>query len=229
MVNKIGSSVFSTLQRVGRAFMLPIALLPVAGLMLGIGASFTNTEMLSIYNLTGVLGEGSVIYNILTVMKDAGQVVFDNLPILFAIGVAVGMANQEKEVAGVAGAVGFFVMNATISALLSITGKLNPGVLPEGSIGSAVGITTLQMGVFGGMIVGLVTSALHNRFYKIELSQVFSFFGGTRFVPIITALTHVLVGALLFFCLAVCTDRYFRFRKLGKCFRIRWNFYLWIN
>jgi glucose PTS system EIICBA or EIICB component len=197
--NNIGRSIFDVLQRVGRAFMLPIALLPVAGLMLGIGASFTNSVTIATYGLEGFLGAGTFMNGVLSVMRDAGDVVFANLPILFAIGVAVGMAKQEREVAGVAGAVGFFVMHATISSLLTIGGKMEPGVLPAGSLGNAVGITTLQMGVFGGMVVGIVTSALHNRFYKIELHPIFSFFGGTRFVPIITALTHLLVGAILYF------------------------------
>ncbi|NIZ40307.1 PTS transporter subunit EIIC [Entomospira entomophila] len=197
--NSVGTAIFSVLQRVGRAFMLPIALLPVAGLMLGIGASFTNPVTIATYGLEGFLGAGTVMNSVLTVMREAGDIVFANLPILFAIGVAVGMAKQEKEVAGVAGAVGFFVMHATISALLNINGKLEPGVLADGALGSAVGITTLQMGVFGGMVVGLVTSALHNRFYKIELHPVFSFFGGTRFVPIITALAHLVVGGILYF------------------------------
>ncbi|MGY3778036.1 PTS transporter subunit EIIC [Isobaculum melis] len=190
---------FGVLQRVGRSFMLPIALLPVAGLMLGIGASFTNQTTIETYGLQGVLGDGSILHALLTVMKSAGDIVFANLPILFAIGVAVGMAKKEKEVAGIAGAVAFFVMHATINALLNLNGLLEPGALPDGAVGSAVGIETLQMGVFGGVIVGLGVSALHNKFYKIELPTVLSFFGGTRFVPIISALTYVGVGIILFF------------------------------
>ncbi|MEQ8155210.1 MAG: PTS transporter subunit EIIC [Clostridiaceae bacterium] len=190
---------FGILQRVGRAFMLPIALLPVAGLMLGIGASFTNAETISTYGLEWILGKGTVLNVLLTVMSKAGGIVFINLPILFAIGVAVGMAKREKEVSGVAGAVAFFVMHATINALLNINGKLVPGAMPQGALGNAVGIDTLSMGVFGGVIVGLGVAALHNRFYKIELHKVFSFFGGTRFVPIISALTYMFVGIVMYF------------------------------
>lgn len=193
------SSFFSILQRIGRSFMLPIALLPVAGLLLGIGASFTNTTTIESYGLQSVLGEGSWLHALLTVMKSAGSVVFSNLPILFAVGVAMGMAKKEKEVAAISGAIGFFAMHATINAMLEINGLLSPGALPDGSLGMSVGINSLQMGVFGGVVVGLGVAALHNRFYRIELPTVFSFFGGTRFVPIITALTYVGVGILMFF------------------------------
>ena len=192
-------SIFGVLQRVGRAFMLPIALLPVAGLMLGIGSSFTNETTIATYGLGAILGKGTILNILLTIMSKAGSVVFSNLPILFAMGVAVGMAKREKEVAGIAGAVGFFAMHATINALLDINGKLLPGAMLDGALGSAVGIQTLQMGVFGGVIVGLGVAALHNKFYNIELHQVLSFFGGTRFVPIISALTYMLVGIVMYF------------------------------
>lgn len=196
---KMKNRIFGILQRVGRAFMLPIALLPVAGLMLGIGTSFTNAQTISAYGLEWILGKGTVLNVLLTVMSKAGGIIFENLPILFAIGVAVGMAKREKEVSGIAGAVAFFVMHATINALLNVNGKLAPGAMPQGALGNAVGIDTLSMGVFGGVIVGLGVAALHNRFYKIELHKVFSFFGGTRFVPIISALVYMFVGIVMYF------------------------------
>ncbi len=218
--------IFGVLQRVGRAFMLPIALLPVAGLLLGIGGSFTNEVMLESYGLTSVMGEGTVVYTILTVMSEAGNVIFANLPIIFAIGVAIGMAKKEKAVAALAGVIGFFVMHTVISTLIGLTGTYSPEtlaaanetaraaalaanqpfteivasrLLPSGSISSTVGIESLQMGVFGGIIVGLGAAALTNRFYNIKLPSVISFFGGTRFVPIITALVYLVVGVLMFF------------------------------
>ena len=192
-------SIFGVLQRVGRAFMLPIALLPVAGLMLGIGSSFTNETTIATYGLESILGQGTILNAFLTVMTKAGSIIFSNLPILFAIGVAVGMAKREEEVAGIAGAVGFFVMHATINALLTLNGKLEPGAMLDGALGTEVGIQTLSMGVFGGVIVGLGVAALHNKFYNVELPQVLSFFGGTRFVPIISALTYLLVGIVMYF------------------------------
>ena len=191
------SKLFESLQRCGRAFMLPIAILPVAGLLLGIGSSFTNATTLEAYRLTGVIYEGGVLYTILSIMKATGSVVFDNLPLLFAVGVAIGMAKQEKEVAALAGVLAYLIMNASISALIFATGGVE--ALAANTTASVLGITTLQMGVFGGIIVGLGVAALHNRFYKIELPQVFSFFGGTRFVPIICSLVYLLVGILMFF------------------------------
>lgn len=193
------SRTFSVLQRVGRAFMLPIALLPVAGLLLGIGASLTNPAMLEAYGLTGLLGEGTILGAILTVMAQVGDIIFANLPILFAMGVALGMAEQEKGTATLSAAIAFFVMHQTIHALLSLTGKLSDGSMLEGTVANVVGIESLQMGVFGGIIVGLGVAWLHNRFYKIRLPDILSFFGGTRFVPIISTLAYIVVGVVMFF------------------------------
>ena len=196
--------IFGVLQRVGRSFMLPIAVLPVAGLLLGIGSSFTNPTTIATYGLGRILGDGTVLNALLVIMSKAGSVIFDNLPIIFAIGVAIGMAKAEKEVAALSAAIAFFVMNVSISAVLEVTGKIlpdgsiSPDVL-EGTIASVCGIQTLQMGVFGGIIVGLGVAALHNRFHKILLPNALSFFGGSRFVPIISTLVYVFVGILLYF------------------------------
>ena len=190
---------FSLLQRVGRAFMLPIALLPIAGLLLGIGASLTNATMLAEYGLTGIMGPGTVAYAIFSLLASVGTVIFDNLPIIFAMGVALGMAENEKATATLSAAIAFFVMHRTIGALLSLTGKLEPGAMQEGTIANVVGIESLQMGVFGGIIVGLGVAYLTNRFYKIRLPNVISFFGGSRFVPIISTTAYIFVGVLMFF------------------------------
>ncbi len=189
--------IFGVLQRVGRSFMLPIAILPVAGLLLGIGSSFTNQTMLEAYNLTGIIYPGSLLYTVLDIMSKAGSAVFDNLALLFAIGVAIGMAKKEKEVAALSSVVAFLIMHTTIFALINANGGAQSMLV--NSTASVLGITTLQMGVFGGIIVGLGVAALHNRFYKIQLPPVLAFFGGTRFVPIISALVYVVVGILLFF------------------------------
>lgn len=189
--------IFGVLQRVGRSFMLPIAILPVAGLLLGFGGSFTNETMLKTYGLWNLMGPGTIANAIFQVMSAAGNIVFTNLPIIFAMGVAIGMAKKEKEVAALSSAIAFFIMHASISALIDINGGAEK--LLSGATTSVCGITSLQMGVFGGIIVGLGVAALHNRFYKIELPQVLSFFGGTRFVPIISALVYTGVGILMFF------------------------------
>ena len=194
-----GSGFFEVLQRVGRAFMLPIALLPIAGLLLGVGASFTNEATLEAYHLLGIMGPGTIPYTIFSLLASVGTVIFDNLPLLFAMGVALGMAENEKATATLSAAIAFFVMHKTISTLLGISGKLAEGAMPEGTVANVVGIESLQMGVFGGIIVGLGVAWLHNRFYKIKLPTVISFFGGTRFVPIISTVSYILVGVLMFF------------------------------
>ena len=188
---------FEVLQRVGRSFMLPIAILPVAGLFLGIGGSFTNETMLNTYGLTGILGPGTPANAILTVMNAAGNIVFANLPVLFAMGVAIGMTRKEKEVAALSAVIAFFVMHASIGALIALRGGAQE--MLSGAVEDVCGITSLQMGVFGGILVGLGVAALHNRFYRIALPQVLSFFGGTRFVPIISAIVYLGVGILMFF------------------------------
>ena len=189
--------IFGVLQRVGRSFMLPIALLPAAGLLLGIGSSFTNPTTLEAYGLTGVIYPGSFLYTVLDIMNRCGNAVFSNLPLLFAMGVAIGMAQKEKEVAALSGAIAYLVMNTAISAMIAAAGGAE--AMAENATTQSLGITTLQMGVFGGIIVGLGTAALHNRFYKIRLPQVLSFFGGTRFVPIICTAVYLLVGVLMFY------------------------------
>ena len=189
--------IFGVLQRVGRSFMLPIALLPVAGLLLGIGSSFTNQTTIETYNLGGIIYEGGLLYTILDIMSQTGSAVFNNLALLFAMGVAIGMAKKEKEVAALSGAIAFLVMNTAISVLIASKGGIE--AMAENSTTSVLGITTLQMGVFGGIIVGLGVAALHNKFYKIELPQVLSFFGGTRFVPIVCTVVYLIVGIVMFY------------------------------
>lgn len=189
--------VFGVLQRIGRSFMLPIALLPAAGLLLGIGGSFSNVTMLEAYGLTRIMGPGTFWNALFMVMSRAGDIVFTNLPILFAMGVAIGMAKKEKEVAALAAVISFLVMHAAIGAMIEVNGGADS--LKEGAGAMVAGIRSLQMGVFGGILVGIGTAWLHNRYYKIELPQVLSFFGGTRFVPIVCALFYVLVGILMYF------------------------------
>ena len=196
--------IFSVLQRVGRSFMLPIAILPVAGLLLGIGSSFTNATTIETYHLTNILGEGTVLNALLMIMNKVGSAVFDNLPLIFAVGVAIGMAKKEKEVSALSAVIAYFVMNTAINAMLTITGQiLDNGEIAEsvleGTITSVCGIQSLQMGVFGGIIVGLGVAALHNKFYRIQLPNALSFFGGTRFVPIISTIVYMFVGILLYF------------------------------
>ena len=198
------NKVFAVLQRIGRSFMLPIAILPVAGLLLGIGSSFTNATTVETYGLTNVLGEGTILHSLLLIMSSVGSIIFDNLPLLFAVGVAIGMAKKEKEVAALAAVIAYFVMNIVINAMLNNNGQIleNGEIangIPEGIIAASCGIPTLQTGVFGGVIVGLGVAALHNRFYKIQFHNALSFFGGTRFIPIISTIVYMFAGILMYF------------------------------
>ena len=196
--------IFGVLQRVGRSFMLPIAILPVAGLLLGLGSSFTNATTIATYGLQGILGEGTILHSLLIIMNKVGSAIFDNLPLIFAVGVAIGMAKKEKEVAALSALIAYFVMHISVNSMLEISGKIaadgtiSKDVL-EGTIASVCGINTLQMGVFGGIIVGLGVAALHNRFHKIVLPNALSFFGGSRFVPIISTITYMFVGIAMYF------------------------------
>ncbi|MBQ2932292.1 MAG: PTS transporter subunit EIIC [Clostridia bacterium] len=192
-------SAFSVLQRVGRSFMLPIALLPIAGLLLGIGSSLTNVTTIQTYNLGSILGPGTFLNSVMQILAQTGNIVFANLPIIFALGVALGMAEKEHGTAVLSAAIAFFIMHQTISTLLAINGQLTEGAMLEGTVANVVGIRSLEMGVFGGIIVGLGVAALHNRFYKIQLPSVISFFGGVRFVPIISTFAYILVGILMYF------------------------------
>lgn len=197
-------SVFAVVQQIGKSFFLPVSVLPIAGLLLGLGSSFTNEKTIAAYHLQGILGEGTILNGLLTIMSQVGNTIFGNLPLIFALAVALGMAKNEKAVAVLSAGISFFVMNSTINAMLKLTGSIlpdgsyAPDVL-EGSITNVCGIDSLQMGVFAGVVVGLVTAALHNRFYKQELPAALSFFSGVRFVPIISVIAHIGVGIICFF------------------------------
>ncbi len=196
----LGNRTFAVLQKVGRSFMFPIALLPIAGFLLGIGSSFTNESVLELYNLTSIMGPETIIFKVLTLFTQVGSIIFDNLSLIFAMGVALGMAKQEKAVATLSAAVAFLTMHQMIHGLLDISGRLEEGSeLLESTTTSVCGIQSLNMGVFGGIVIGLIVAALHNKFYKIELPAAISFFGGIRFIPIISVVVSMLVGTTLYF------------------------------
>ncbi|CDM68265.1 PTS system, glucose-like IIB subunint [Clostridium bornimense] len=204
------------LQRIGKAIMLPIAALPIAGILLGIGGAFLGIAGLdnppAIYEPLIKFVNIGFVKALLTVMNDIGNIIFGNLPILFAVGVAVGLANKEKGTAALASVFGFIVMNQVISTLLGL-GVTQLGVVTADKVGdystyvtTSVGIFTLNMSVFGGIITGIVTATLHNKFYNIQLPQVIGFFSGSRFVPIITSLAMAVMGAILAFLWPIIQD-----------------------
>ncbi len=184
---------FEKAQRFGKSFMLPVAVLPAAGLLLGIGGALSNPNTITAYPFLDV----AWLQGIFTIMASAGSIVFANLAVLFAVGVAVGLAKGDKGTAGLASLLAYLVMNATINALLTLSGALaatNPGAVGQGM---ALGTQTLETGVFGGVVIGLVTSLLHNRYNKIALPQFLGFFGGSRFIPIVSSLAAIVVGAVM--------------------------------
>ncbi|MCP3740679.1 PTS transporter subunit EIIC [Rossellomorea sp. BNER] len=186
--------VFEKAQQFGKSFMLPIAVLPAAGLLLGIGGALSNPNTIKAYSFLDI----GWLQAVFMIMSSAGSIVFANLPIIFAVGVAVGLARSDKGTAGLAAMIGFFVMNSTISALLSITGNLVKENLAGAGQGMAVGIQTLETGVFGGILVGITAALLHNKYNKINLPQVLGFFGGSRFIPIVVSFASIFLGSALF-------------------------------
>lgn len=191
----MSKKLFSKAQNLGKSFMLPIAVLPAAGLLLGIGGVFSNPHTIQQYPFLDI----AFLQAILILMKMAGQVVFANLALLFAVGIAVGLAKNDKGTAGLAAVLSFLVMNMTIKAMLIITGTLATSDLSSHGQAMVLGITTLQTGVMGGILSGLLTAYLHGRFYKIELHAILAFFSGSRFVPIIASFSSIFLGVFLFY------------------------------
>lgn len=171
---------FKVLQKVGKAFMLPIAILPAAGLLLGIGGAFSSAATIAAYPMLNV----PWLQAIFLVMNAAGTIVFANLPMLLCIGLCIGLAHRDKGVAALAGVVGYLVMVKTSNTLLGV-------FWPEGT-------AEIDTGVIGALVMGLVAVTLHNRYQNIQLPQVLGFFGGSRFVPIVTSLAAIVVGAVFY-------------------------------
>ena len=179
---------FGVLQKVGKALMLPVALLPAAGILLALGAALVNPALLDLAPFL----DNSAVAMVASVMKNAGDIVFGNLPLLFAVGVAIGLAGGEGT-AGLAAIIGYLIMNVTMGTVLGIDPKEINGT----NYVSVLGIPTLQTGVFGGIIVGIIAATLYNKFFEIELPSYLGFFAGKRFVPIVTAGTAILLGLLM--------------------------------
>lgn len=188
------SGAFAAAQRFGKSFMLPIAVLPAAGLLLGIGGALSNPNSIKAYPVLDI----AWLQHVFTIMAAAGNIVFANLAILFAVGIAVGLARSDKGTAGLAAVLAFLVMNSTINALLKITGTLAKDSLASVGQGMSLGVQTLETGVFGGVVVGIMTYYLHKRFHKAELPQFLGFFGGSRFVPIVCSFAAIFLGCIMF-------------------------------
>ena len=202
MAKKEGGGAFAVAQQIGKSLFLPIAVLPPAGILLGIGSSFTNPTTIATYGLTGILHPGTFLYGLMQMFAGAGNAVFGNLALIFALAVALGMAKKEKGVAVLSAGVFYLIMLTTMNVCLQISGQIVDGVIQpgvkDGAIATVLGIQTLQMGVFGGILAGVLAGVLCNNFYKMQLPNALSFFAGTRFVPIVCMVGGIIVGALMF-------------------------------
>ncbi|MDO5548192.1 MAG: glucose PTS transporter subunit IIA [Eubacteriales bacterium] len=202
MAQKKSGQLFAAAQQIGKSLFLPIAVLPFAGILLGIGSSFTNETTIATYGLSGILHPGTILYSLMMMLNYAGNAIFSNLALIFALAVALGMAKKEKGVAVLSAGIFYLIMLTTISVLLTLTGSIVDGeiadTVKEGAITSMLGIQTLQMGVFGGIIAGVIAAVLCNKFYKTQLPDALSFFAGTRFVPIVSMIFGIVTGAILF-------------------------------
>ncbi|MGL5069488.1 MAG: glucose-specific PTS transporter subunit IIBC [Sarcina sp.] len=181
---------FGILQRIGKALMLPVALLPAAGILLGIGTMFQNPDFL--INFPILTNDGFQKFAL--VMAQSGDIIFANLPLIFAVGVAVGLTDGEG-VAGLSAIVGFLVMNKVMGIMASVDATM----LNNPMYANVLGIPTLQTGVFGGIIIGCVAASMYKRFFNMELPAYLGFFAGKRFVPIVTAGAALLIGLVMTF------------------------------
>lgn len=186
----MGKKIFGVLQRIGKALMLPVALLPAAGLLLAFGNLFMNEALL----VNAPYLRADWIQLVASVMEQSGNIIFANLPLIFSVGVAIGLSDGDG-VAGLAAIVGFLIMNVSMGTFVGVTTDM----LSDPMYTTVVGVPTLQTGVFGGIIMGLIASAMYNKFYRIELPPYLGFFAGKRFVPIITAALGVIIGVIMTF------------------------------
>ncbi|MBQ9441874.1 MAG: PTS transporter subunit EIIC [Selenomonadaceae bacterium] len=199
-----GGSAFAVAQQIGKSLFLPIAVLPFAGVLLGLGASFSNPTTIAAYGLQGTLHPGNPIYSLMVIFSNVGGAIFGNLALIFALAVALGMAKKEKGIAVLGSAIFYLVMLTTIHVFLSMDGSIHAdgsidSSVKDGAITSVLGIVTLQMGVFAGIVTGLAAAAITNRFYKIQLPPAFAFFGGTRFIPIASMIFGIVAGIIMYF------------------------------
>lgn len=170
---------FKQLQKLGKSFMLPIAILPAAGLLLGIGGSLSNANTIAAYPILNT----PFLQAIFQIMSAAGNVVFTNLALIMCIGLAVGLAKKDKGTAALAAAVSFLVMNASIGAMITV---FNPSV------------ESIDTGVVGAIVIGILVTYLNNRYRGIQLPSFLGFFGGSRFIPIVSSFSAIFVGGIFF-------------------------------
>ncbi|HEM3553672.1 PTS transporter subunit EIIC [Streptococcus suis] len=170
---------FKKFSQLGQAFMLPISILPVAGLLLGIGGALSNSNAVAQFPVL----DQAWLQAVFTIMSTAGSAVFANLALIFAIGVAVGLADADKGTAGLSAGVAYLVYTATISGFLTLFADKG---------------ASIDTGVLGALAIGITVATLHNKYRKIELPAFLGFFGGSRFIPIISSFAAIAIGSIFY-------------------------------
>ena len=207
--------IMGKLQSFGKVMMIPIAAITFASFFMGLGGAFTNSDTIKALNLSGIINEQTGVIYFFQIMKAAGEVVFKYLPLFFCLGASFGLAKKEQGFAALSGAMGYLAFHTVISQILKIQGLTADTVtvdfLKEQGMNNInayrfnslftteLGIFTYKMSIFGGLFVGLITSAIHNKFYNLKLPPVMAFFSGTRIVPIITLSIMSVLGAVMAF------------------------------
>nr|WP_254066756.1 PTS transporter subunit EIIC [Lactococcus raffinolactis] len=196
------SGLVNVFETFGRSFLLPVSVLPAAGILKGIGSAFTNSSTIEMHPWMA----NQTLQIIMGFITMIGSVAFDNLPVIFAVGVVVGLAKQEKGSAALSGLLGFLVLHNTLHYLLSVSGQLVDKAAKNGEElmslhmqTNVLGIQTMDLNVFGGIITGIVVYLVHKKAIKMQVPQVFGFFSGPRLVPILTIPAMALVALGFFF------------------------------
>ncbi len=194
-LQSVGTRIFGVMQKLGKALMLPVSVLPVAGILLGVGGAVLNGAETNGWHLP------FTFQVLLQIMRDSGDPIFAALPLIFAIGVALGLTKNDG-VAALAATIGFLVMTATLGVIGSnfdMITKLDPHLpaISQHAPFTMLGLPTISTGVFGGIIIGAVAGILFNRYYRISLPPYLGFFAGKRFVPIVTAFAAIALGIVL--------------------------------
>lgn len=181
-------------QELGKTFMLPVALMAFMGLLLGLGSSFSSPTTIDAFPFLG----NSILQVVFKYMSAIGGFAFNNLAVMFAMAIPLGLAKKEKGVAAFSGFVGYMVMNLAINFYLGLTNQLaDADAMQKAGQSLVLGVQTIEMGVLGGIITGIIVYNLNKKYCTIQLPDSFAFFGGARFVPIITSLVMAVVGIIL--------------------------------
>lgn len=203
-------------QRVGQVMLIPISVITIASFLMGLGSAFTSEGTIEALHLSGVIYEGSFLYSIFTILKASGSLVFNNLPVLFAVGSSFGLADKERGWSAFSGLIAFIAMHTIISTMFGLHHITSDTVTTDYLVKemgmdqiaavrrstlfhTELGIFSYRLSIFGGLLIGIITSKIHNKLYNVKLPQALAFFGGTRSVPIVMLLAGSALGFVLYY------------------------------